>query len=58
MHSLNSHIERVTIHRDRFCVIPTARGQRFPVGAKHWRHFGVRDAARPRALIEKAAAKP
>src|SRR5262249_51500195 len=58
MNSLDADIEGATILCDRFRVIPTARRQRSPVRAQDRRHFGVRDAARPRALVEDAAAKP
>jgi len=58
MDAFDAHIERATVLRDRFRVIPPARRQRSPVGTQDRRHFGVRDAARPRALVDDAAAKP
>src|SRR5215813_3377978 len=58
MNSLDADIERATILRDRFRVIPTARRQRSPVRTQDRRHFGVRDAARPCALVENTAPKP
>src|SRR5262249_4365003 len=58
MDAFDAHIERATVLRDRFRVIPTARRQRSPVGTQDRRHFSVRDAARPRALVDDAAAKP
>src|SRR5262249_10290239 len=58
MDAFDAHIERAAVFRDRFRVIPTARRQRSPVGTQDRRHFGVRDAARPRALVDEATAKP
>jgi hypothetical protein len=58
IHSLYAHIKRTTVLRDGFRVIPTARGQRFPVGPQHRCHFRVGDAGRPRAFVNEAAAKP
>src|SRR5262249_19076095 len=58
MNSLDADIEGAAILCDRFRVIPTARRQRSPVRTQDRRHFRVRDAARPRALVEDAAAKP
>ena len=58
MDAFDAHIERATVLRDRFRVIPTSRRQRSPVRAEDRRHFGVRDAPRTRALVDDAAAKP
>src|SRR6516162_495265 len=58
MDAFDAHIERAAVFRDRFRVIPTARRQRSAVGTQDRRRFGVRDAARPRALVDDAAAKP
>src|SRR5262249_23563365 len=58
MDAFDAHIERAAVLRDRFRVIPTARRPRSPVATQDRRNFSVRDAARSRALVDDAAAKP
>ena len=56
--ALDAHIERAAVLGERLGVVPAARRQRPAVGAEDRRHLGIRDADRPRALVDEAAAKP
>ena len=58
MDALEPDIERAAVLRDRFRVVPAARGERPPVGTEDRRHLGVGNGARPRAFVDDAAAQP
>src|SRR5262249_58773380 len=56
--ALDAHIERAAVLRDRFGIEPAAVGERPSIGAENRRHLGIDDAARPRPVVDDAAAQP
>ena len=58
VHALDAEPDGAAVRGHRLGVVPAARRERLSVVAEHRRHFGIRDAGGPRALIDDAPAQP